>query len=61
MKACTSVNRDSFFNDLYCSVCQLARIVKLGVVSIEMDSKTERFHKFLNICCVQDVQDWAQY
>ena len=26
-----------------------------------MDSKTERFHKFLDICCVQDVQVWAQY
>ena len=26
-----------------------------------MDSKTERFHKFLDICCVQDVQDRAQY
>ena len=33
----------------------------MGVVGIEMDSKTERFHKFLDICCVQDVQDWALY
>ena len=44
----------------FCSVCRLTRIVKLAVVSIEIYSKTERFHMLLDVGCVEEVRDRAR-